>query len=64
MPTEREIRERAIEEIKHDPALAPILNKVISGLFDPEPKGISIEHWALLTKDTNEPPKANPDPQA
>lgn len=55
MPTERTLRLRAKAEIARDPHIAPILNKVIAGLFDPEPKGITLEHFELISEPTMKP---------
>jgi hypothetical protein len=65
LPEKLSIAKASIQaSTKGDEPLAHLLRNVADGMFGPELKGISIEHWALIERTTNEPPKTNPDPQA
>lgn len=38
---------------KGDEPLAHLLRNVADGMFGPEPKGISLEHWNFITQTPN-----------
>lgn len=42
---------------KGDEPLAHLLRNVAEGMFGPVPKGISIEHWALINKASSVTPE-------
>jgi len=58
MPTEAEklsIAKASIQaSTKGDEPLAHLLRNVADGMFGPEPKGVSIEHWALIHRNACE----------
>lgn len=43
------------ESTKGDEPLAHLLRNVAEGMFGEEPKGISIEHWALIEEKAKKP---------
>lgn len=58
-PNKLSIAQASIQaSTKGDEPLAHLLRNVAEGMFDPEPKGISIEHWALIEKSAK---KAKPE---
>ena len=40
---------------KGDEPLAHLLRNVADGMFGPEPKGVSIEHWKLIEEKASQP---------